>query len=72
MGNAQTAGFKNGGEGKNMNELDFFLTASIFACLGYGLCYMAMAKPSRQKTDNNHSQDDFLNSFSLSEYGEQQ
>lgn len=32
-----------------MSSLDFFLTASIFACLGYGLCYLTLAKSNEER-----------------------
>lgn len=35
-----------------MDDLNFYLTAILFASLGYGLCYLAMAKPAREPLDN--------------------
>lgn len=46
--------------GEQMNGFDFVLTAAVFSSLGYGLCYLAMAKPHVKKTDTVESQEDFL------------
>ncbi|KUO73313.1 MAG: hypothetical protein APF81_11925 [Desulfosporosinus sp. BRH_c37] len=51
-----------------MGDLNFLTTAILFACLGYGLCYLAMAKPGRQPMENNLSEDDFSRLLTAREY----